>query len=142
MPKIGLVNMLIGFSIVFLAAAAGSFIATDITYKFLREQNLSDSWMSLMQKSAHGHTNLFGILHICLGLTLPYSRFKNSFKILQTIGLGLGSFAMSFLMVVRGQIIPSESFDYLGTLIGICLSAALLSIGGQVIGLLWKLRET
>ncbi len=142
MPKIGIVNMFIGFSIVFLAAAAGSFIATDLTYKFMREQNLTDTWMSLMQKSAHGHTNLFGILHICLGLTMPYSRLKNTFKILQTIGLGLGSFAMSFLMVARGQIIPTENFDYLGVVIGFCLSAALVSIGSQAVGLLWKLRES
>lgn len=141
MAKIGILNMLIGFSLIFFAASAGSFVANDITYKFIREQNLLDSWLSLMLKSAHGHTNLFGMLHICFGLTLPYSKSKYLVKIYQTIGLGLGSFAMSGLMVLRGLIVPNEGFDYLGVVIGICLSAALVAIAAHVVGLLLKLLE-
>lgn len=141
MAKIGITNMFLGFCIIFLAASAGSFVANDIAYKFIREKSLLDTWSSLMMKSAHGHTNLFGILHICFGLTMPYSNVNKRGKLIQTIGLGMGTFAMSGLMFLRGIMIPNQEFDYLGVIIGICLSAALVSIASHAFGLLLKIRE-
>jgi ABC-type nickel/cobalt efflux system permease component RcnA len=124
-----------------LAASAGSFIATDITFKYLREQTLQDTWYSLLSKSAHGHTNLFGLLHISLGLTMPYARWSQIIRVIQTIGLSLGSFAMSVLMVVRGLKPPSDGIEIVGMSIGICLSAALAAIVIQAMGLCLRIRD-
>src|SRR5689334_22015870 len=101
MPRIGLINCLIGFLAVFIAAAGGLFLSFDATRAFLHDKSVLSSWVYQLMSSAHGHTNLFGLLHIALGLTLPYTRLPSSLKWAETIGLALGTIAMSVLMLVR-----------------------------------------
>jgi hypothetical protein len=135
MPRLSLLNFLVGFVAIFLSAASGAFIAFDTSEAFLKDPGLLDSWQMITQRSAHGHTNLFGILHICLGLTLPYSALPPKFKVIQTIGLGTGTFAMSILMIVRSYVGAAVTIDALDIAIGVCLSASLAALAAHCYGL-------
>lgn len=141
MPRIALVNFVIGFSVLFLAAAAGAFIANDLTEAFVRDKELLNSWNAILTRSSHGHTNLFAILHICFGLTIPYSVFSIKIKKLQTFGLLAGTFAMGPLMMVRASAPASEGFEVTTILIGICLSLSLAMIFSHACGLLGKIMD-
>lgn len=138
MPKIALINFVIGFTVLFVAAAAGAFIANDLTEAFVRDKELLNSWSAVLTRSAHGHSNLFAILHICFGLTIPYSIFSTRIKVLQTLGLGAGTFAMGPLMMLRSTLPPTEGLDVTAVAIGVCLSAALTMIFSHACGLLGK----
>ena len=141
MPRLALWNMLIGFAALFFAACAGAFVATDMTDAFVRDPALLNTWSALIQRSAHGHVNLFCIIHIAFGLTLPYSVLGHRTKLLQTIGLSCGTFAMGPLMLWRAMAVPSEGIDFSGTIIGVFLSASLLALLGQVYALGVKLMR-
>jgi hypothetical protein len=141
MPRLALVNMLLGFAALFLAAAAGSFIATTMTEGYLRDKAILDEWSLLLQRSAHGHTNLFGMLHVCFGLTMPYSALGARLKKLQTVGLAAGTVAMGPLMLWRAAAGPVEGLDASSAVIGVCLSAALAAIGSHAFGLGLKLAR-
>lgn len=139
MPRISILNMLIGFLAIFFAASAGSFIAFDTTEAFLKDPKLLDSWQLLTYRSAHGHTNLFGIIHILFALTLPYSKLSPRSKKIQSIGIAAGTFAMAVLMLVRAKIGPVDGIDVLDIAIGGCLSMALVAIGSHCYGLTHRL---
>jgi hypothetical protein len=81
-----------------------------------------------LAKSAHGHASLFGILHICYALSIT----RNPYQSWQTVGLGLGSFAMSLLLLWRAFSYPTTEFDVLGLAIGLCLAAWLLAITSHI----------
>lgn len=141
MPRLAILNMLIGFMTLFFAAAAGSFIATSMTDAFLHDKAIIDTWTHLLQRSAHGHTNLFGLIHICFGLTMPYSALTPRIKLFQTVGLSLGTCAMGPLMLWRAAAGPSENVDMSSFVIGSLLSAALVAMGAHAFGLLIKLQR-
>jgi hypothetical protein len=141
MPRVGLFNMTFGFFLLTFAAAAGSFVATDMTEAFLRDPAALNSWRLTLERSAHGHTNLFALLHIAFGLTLPYSRFSRRVKWLQTLGLGLGSLVMAVLMVVRAGAGPVEGYDPLQLMMGAGLSAALLALAAHAVALMLRMWE-
>lgn len=128
MSRIGLLNLTIGFWLVFFAAAAGAFIGTETESAFVFNQDKLLSWQLTLIKSAHAHTNLFGILHICLGLTLPYCQMPKRNQLLETVGLSLGSFAMSCLLLIKSFTLPQTGINLLGIIIGSCLSFALLAL--------------
>lgn len=138
MPRVALLNFVIGFSVLFVAAAAGAFIANDLSEAFLRDHELLNSWNAILSRSAHGHTNLFGILHICFGLTIPYSIFSERIKKYQTVGLAAGTFAMGPLMIIRSTMPPTDGLDVMAVVIGIFLSGALAMIFSHTCGLLGK----
>ena len=138
MPRVGLLNFILGFMTLFLAASAGAFVSFDMTQAFLKDPEQLHSWQLTLLASAHGHTNLFGILHILLGLTLPYSPLPEKFKYTQTFGLFLGVIAMGPLMLAKALGEPSESFDGLGLLIGFCLSASLATLASHAASLSYK----
>ena len=141
MPRLGILNMLIGFSVLAFAAAAGAFLATDITAGYLHDKALLETWRLLLLKSAHGHTNLFGTLHVLLGLTLPYSALKPSVKKAQTIGLLLGTLAMGPGMMIRAFAGPFEGVDATEGVIGLMLTAALAALATHAYGLGLKLMK-
>ena len=140
MSQVSLWNILIGFFVVFLAACAGVFLADNMTSHYVYQSSQVLSWEQVIVKSAHSHTNSFGMLHILLGLTLPYSRVSLMVKILQTIALGLGTVAMSVLMMIKSQYPAVMGYDGLGALIGICLSATFMGILSHCYGLALRLR--
>ncbi len=132
--------MIIGFSLIFLAASGGAFIAVNATQRAL-EGNLIEGWSELLQTSSHGHTSLFGMIHILFGLTLPYSKITPKVKLLQTIGIGCGSLAMGPLMLFRSSFGPTSSFEINGVIIGSMLSLALAAIGVHIFGLMLELQR-
>lgn len=136
MSRVALINMAWGFFLVFLAACGGVFLAVTTTEAFLRGP-VTPTWESMLQSSSHGHTNLFGVLHVLLGLTIPYARATSRDDILKTIGLGLGGFAMGPMLIVRSYLGPTLSTELNGVVIGLCLSCALLAIGYHAFGL-WR----
>lgn len=138
MPRVGIFNMCFGFFAILLASSGGVFLSFDSTQAFLYDKAALDSWWFTLMSSAHGHTNTFGLLHICFGLTMPYCRLKPFVKKMSTLGLVLGTGAMSVLMMLRALGGPSSSFDFLGLLIGVGLSAALLALSVHCFGLALK----
>ena len=139
MSKLGLLHILVGFWLIFLASCGGFFVADDQHNSFVqqRPQDLISWWM-VLQASAHGHTNLFGMLHVLVGLTLPYSMLSVGWKTMQFGGLLLGSFTMSALMIIRSLQVPDPLSDPLGIVMGGLLSCALLAIVLHIIGLSMK----
>lgn len=138
MPRLSILNMLIGFCLIFFAAAGGPFLAFDATDAFIHDPSIMSSWLFTLLSSAHGHTNLFGMLHILFALTIPYSSLSSKFKKIQTVGMCLGSFGMSVLMVLRANLGPVAEYDFLGGFTGLCLSASLMAIGMHCYGLAMK----
>ena len=128
MPRIGLFNLALGFWLIFFAASAGAFLATEAEKSFMHETGQWASWQMLLLRSAHGHTNLFGMLHVLLGLTFPYCKISFRLQLWETIGVGIGSFAMSFLLLARSFQPVGQDSPWYGWLIGACLSASLVAI--------------
>lgn len=138
MPRLGLLNLTIGFLLLTIAAAAGPFLATDISAGYLRDKALLETWSLLLQKSSHGHTNLFGMLHVMFGLTLPYSLLSAGVKKLQTVGLALGSLGMGPVLLVRAALGPTNGIDVTEIVIGTFLSCALAALATHAFGLARK----
>mgnify|MGYP001356999133 CR=1 FL=1 len=142
MPRIGLFNIAFGFLVLFFAASAGVFLVVDVARFSVRDQTLLNSWAFLMQKSSHSHTNLFGIIHIVFGLSLPYSVFNAKMKFAQTIGLACGTMAMAAGMLMQSFAGPKENaFDTLGIMMGILLSLSLLALISHAAGVFAKLNQ-
>ncbi len=141
MPRIALWNLFFGFMLICFAAAAGALVANEMTNAFLDALSgarpPARDWMMTLQASAHGHTNLFGMLHIATGLTMPYARQGEGTRRLVTAGLTLGSIAMGPLLIWRSMIPPSRALDVNGLLTGICLSLALAAMAIHAAGL-WQ----
>jgi hypothetical protein len=141
MPRIALWNLFFGFTLICFAAAAGALVANDLTNSFVDAMEATRpaarDWMMTLQASAHGHSNLFGMLHIATGLTMPYARQNHTTRSLVTAGLTLGSIAMGPLMIWRSMIPPARDIDANGILIGICLSFALGALATHAAGL-WQ----
>lgn len=141
MPRLALFNMTFGFAVLFLAAAAGAFIADDMTTGYLRDKAILETWELLLTKSAHGHTNLFALLHITFGLTMAHSVWPFRVKQAQTIGFVLGTVAMAILMPVRGRLGPTDGFDAVGLAIGALLACSLAALASHAAGLAAKLMK-
>jgi hypothetical protein len=141
MPRLALFNLTFGFCVLFLAASAGAFIADDLTTAYLKDRAMLETWAMTLTKSAHGHTNLFALIHIAFGLTMAYSALPARIKLLQTIGLGLGTLAMAVLMLVRARLGPTEDLDVVGIVIGVLLSCALAALASHAAGLAAKLLK-
>ena len=135
MPKISLLNMCLGFVFIFLSASAGLFLSTEHVRAHVEGGAELLSWWMQLSTSAHGHTNLFGVLHILLGLTFPYAFKHSGIRLFQTIGLLCGSLSMSFLMYLRALGEPSLEYDLIGIFIGAGLGLSLTAIGLQVLGI-------
>ncbi len=138
MPRLGLLNMALGFTVLFFAACAGAFVSFDLTEAYLRDVTQLHTWRTTLLSSAHGHSNLFGLLHIAFGLTLPYSPLEARWKALQTGGLFGGVVAMGPLMMIRSAYGPSESLEGVGLLIGALLSLALLTLASHASALIYR----
>ncbi len=142
MARVSLFNIFLGFFLIFLASCYGAFLARDSTYALLQNKELLDSWGYILRKSAHAHTNSFGMLHILLGLTQPYSNLSLATKKKQTWGLLAGTFAMSVLLFVRSYIpVDRLAYDIQGYFIGCCLTLSLLSLASHCFGLFSKLKK-
>lgn len=142
MPRLSLANFLIGFVAITLAFSGGFFIVTDAEKAFLHDPALMTSWQYTLLKSAHGHLNLFGYLHILFGLTLPYTGLSQRVKLWQTLGFLLGTLSMGVLLFLRAYNMPVlEAVDWLGGAIGGFLSLSLAALLVHCYGLGSKLMR-
>lgn len=141
MSRIALWNILIGFSVVVFAAMGGVFNSFTMTEGFLKDPQLLGAWETVVRNSSHGHTNLFGLLHVLFGLTIPYSSFSTRVKTWQTVGLFAGTLAMGPGMYIRAALGPTESMDPNGLVIGVFLFASLTALLAHVGGLGLKLSK-
>ena len=127
MPRLALFCMMMGFALLAIAGAGGSFIAHEMTGAFLRDKALLDTWRLTLLRSAHGHTNLFGMILVLYGLTMPYARSSLRKRQCETIGLVAGAIAMGPGMMLRAALGPTESLDggeiFVGTLLTLSLAA-------------------
>ena len=82
-----------------ISAFAGVFIANDLSTEFINHPNLAKHKINYTQ-SAHGHSNMFSMIHILFGL-LFYSDYSNRTKLVQTVMLFLGIIAMGPLLYIR-----------------------------------------
>ncbi len=140
MSRIALVNMAWGFVLIFVAACGGVFVALSSTESFINGPGVPQ-WQSLLQTASHGHVSLFGVIHVLLGLTMPYTRASKFENRLKTAGVALGSMAMGPLLLIRGALGPTLSTELNGLLIGICLSCALFAIAYHALGLTLKIGQ-
>ena len=142
MSRLSLFHMAFGFLVIVLAACLGIFLVRQVEVYEESRQNLLSSWSFLLLKSSHGHTNLFGILHILFGLTLPYSFFSTKIKYYQGLGLLCGTFSMGVLMILRYFINPlSFTEQFIKALLGVLLSFALISLGSHSYSLFYKVLK-
>lgn len=142
MPRIAIVNMLIGFILIFVSSLSGFFVAYNLGEGFKHDPASLNSWQMIVMAASHGHTSLYGMLHVFLGLTIPYSVLSSRVKVAQTFGVLVGAFSMSVLMMLRmGRLPQATTEDYLGFLIA---SGLMLSLGAlflHCIGLAFKLSR-
>ncbi len=141
MPRIALWNLFFGFALICFAAASGAILANDLSNAFMDAhetgRNLTRDWTLTLQSSAHGHTNLFGMIHIALGLTMPHARQSHRLRIGITGGLTLGALAMGPFMIWRSFLPPARHLEFNGIVIGICLCFALAALAAHTAGL-WQ----
>ena len=140
MPRISILNFILGFLTIILAASFGSFLANSITKQVL-EDSLNDvSWQFVLLKSAHSHSNLFGFLQILFGLTLPYSKLSTRFKVFQTWGIFSGVISMSLILCAKSFFHPASVFsDFFYFTSVILLSLFIFSLCLHCYGLSLKL---
>ena len=132
-------NLLIGFTAILFAASGGAFVANELTENFVNELiQQNHSWFVTMLRSAHGHTNLYGMLHILLGLTLNHSSCCAKTKKVQTGFMFCGTLAMSIGMLIQGFGAPSNSINVLTLVLGLGLALSVVSIVLHVFGILKK----
>lgn len=142
MSRLAIFNGAFGFLWIALAAMAGSFVAIDITESFLNDTAALPSWQMTLMRSAHGHSNLFGMLHIGFGTTLMWSRFSSAIKTWQTIGLIMGSMAMGPIMVLRSYLDVPTGIDLMGITVGVLLTGSLIAIASHSYALFARLART
>jgi hypothetical protein len=138
MSKVSLINVLIGWLGLVIAAFAGVFIASDISTEFINSSQMSETWKSVIIQSSHGHSNMFSMIHILFGLSLSYSVYTSRVKFIQTIFLFMGLFAMGPLMYLRSNIKPTPEMGWVEVSIGVCLSLSLLSMCSHCLGIASK----
>ncbi len=142
MPRLGLFNIALGFGVLFFAASAGIFLSNDVTKYIVHDKELLDSWSYILKRSAHAHTNLFGMLHVLFGLTIPYSLLNSKMKLAQTIGFGCGTAAMAFGMLWQAWQGPRDSiYDATGFILGTLLSLSLLAMITHAAGVFAKFNK-
>ena len=138
LSRVALANMTWGFFLLFVAACGGAFVALHLTEAFM-SQNVAPNWQSTLQTSSHGHTSLFGIIHVLLGLTIPYDGQTNKIRVLKSIALFCGSFAMGPLMLMRSAFGPAASTSWTGILVGVALAVALFGVLSHSVDLFRRL---
>ncbi len=134
MPKLALYNIALGFAWVCIAAAAGAFVSTGLTEQYLNGIE-HKAWLLTLKTSAHGHTNMFAMLQILFGITLPYSKVGPRVKLWQTWGLSMGVLAMAIGLLAIGFRGPTRDIHLFEVVIGTFLSCALLSMIVHVYGI-------
>lgn len=139
MSRLALINMVIGFTIIFLSASFGTFIVVELEELFRSAPHLVNDWYMTLLQSSHGHSSLLGMIHILFGLTIPYSRLSETLKFYQTLALIAGSLAMGPILVLRATAVINDSF--LVVISGLLLALFLFAIIFHAFGIYLKIRH-
>lgn len=140
MRLLRVLNFFLGFSFLFIASSSGFFLAQESSYALLEAKENLSSWIYVLQKSAHAHTNLFGLLHVAFGASLTSSALSFRLKLFQTVGFFLGSLAMSVLLFTRSYLSSNSNFSTLLSFISaFFLAFSLLALATHTFGLLKKM---
>ena len=140
MSKVSLVNILVGFIVIVLASIGGLFLGLETKSSLAQDSIQLLKWKMVMYKSSHAHTNLFGMLHILMGLTMPYSYWNGKIKRWQTWALLSGTLSMGVLMIFRARIdMNSRGEEFLGFVMGLGLFFSLIGLTLHCLGLTYKL---
>lgn len=141
MSRLALINMVIGFAVLFIGGALGTFIAYDLSKIYLAAPEQLHSWRQTIAQSVHGHTSLFAFSHVLFALTLPYSRLSARLKFWQTLGICAGTIAMCPLLYLKSFLPPHFVSDPLSILIGTLLSAYLFAIAFHAFGIFLRIKN-
>lgn len=141
MSRLALINMVIGFVIVFISASLGTFIVNTMTELYVTAPQHLAAWQHTLARSAHGHSTLCGLVHILFALTLPYSRLSARFKLWQSLGILAGSIAMGPLLLWKSLIPPTLELDLLSVVMGLLLSLFLFAIIFHAFGIFLRIRR-
>ena len=138
MPRLALINMVIGFTIIFLSASFGTFIVVEMEEMFRSAPHLLNDWYMTLLQSSHGHSSLLGMIQILFGLTLPYSRLSTTFKGYQTLALIAGSLAMGPILALRATVFTDS--ELLLVINGLLLALFLFAIIFHAFGIYLRSR--
>lgn len=140
MSRLALINMVIGFVLVFLSASLGTFIVNEMTELYLTAPEHLAAWQHTLARSAHGHSTLCGLVHILFALTLPYSRLSERLKLWQAVGIFAGSIALGPLLLLKSLMQPSLALDPLSMVMGLLLSLFLFAIIFHAFGIFLRIK--
>ena len=143
MSKPQLINFIIGYGLLILGVGIGGYVTNQIEESLLYQNPSQLMVLKLaIMKSSHGHTNLFGMLHILVALSFPYLLFPRRMLWWITGGLSLGSFGMSVLLLTKSFFLfDAKMTGYLSIGIGLCLTGALLAIMTCFVGMVGRLAR-
>ena len=139
--RLALINMVIGFAVLFFGGALGTFVAYDLSKIYLSAPEQLHGWQQTIARSVHGHTGLFAFSHVLFALTLPYSRLSARIKFWQTLGICAGTIAMCPLLYLKSFLAPHFISDPLSMLIGALLSAYLFAIACHAFGIFLRIKD-
>lgn len=143
MSKLAKINICLGFWILFFSSLSGAFVATYLEEMLTQyEMQQISNWQLTLIRSAHGHSSLFGMLHILFGLTFSIASHSNRIENWLTMGLLSGSFSMAILLSLRSFQLEQSMMSGLGVLNGLLLSFALIAILVHALGLTKKIIES
>ncbi len=140
MTRLALINMVIGFVLVFLSASLGTFIVNEMTELYLTAPQHLAAWQHTLARSAHGHSTLCGLVHILFALTLPYSCLPPRFKLWQAGGILAGSIALGPLLLLKSLTQPSLDLDLLSLTMGLLLSMFLFALAFHAFGIFLRIK--
>ena len=139
MPRLALINMVIGFTIVFLSASFGTFIVVEMEEMFRSAPHLVNDWYMTLLQSSHGHSSLLGMIHVLFGLTLPYSQLSATVKFYQTLALLAGSLAMGPILALRAIAFINDNL--LVVISGLLLALFLFALIFHAFGIFLRIRQ-
>lgn len=142
MPRIALANCLFGFIAISLATASGFFVAREAEFAYASAGTMPATWQFVLMKSAHGHLNLYGMVHILFGLTISHSRLPSTLKLFQSWALAAGTLTMGLFVFLRSFTNGPLDSEMMGQVMGLLLSASLASMLSHCLGLGIKLART
>lgn len=134
-------NIAFGFFVIGLISCAGAVMSFDVTDAIVRDPQTLLAWKAILQKSAHAHGNLFGMLHILFGMTLQHSLFSHRVRLAQTGGFLLGSLAAGPLMWVRSFSSAPDETMVLTYILSVFFVAALVAIFSHSLGVFLSLKK-
>lgn len=134
-------NIAAGFFVVGLISCFGAILSFDIADAVARSPTTLLQWQVVLQKSAHGHGNLFGMLHILFGSTLRYSLLPRKWKCWQSLGLFLGTLAAGPLMWFRSLSPQPGAPDLMTYIVSAFFAASLASIFSHSMAVFFASRK-